>query len=63
MGIPFMYFVLLIRKRSKLDPGQVKLVHELGSEKEGRKKGIVKRVRLIEDDQSLASLSMAYEPQ
>jgi len=35
IGTPFMYFVLLYRKRAMLDPGQERFTHELGSVRSG----------------------------
>jgi len=31
IGVPFMYFVLLYRKRAVLDPGQERFTRELGA--------------------------------
>ena len=65
IGVPFVYFVLLYRKRAMLDPGQVRFTHELGSDGLGKQKAIVERERLVMGDPGLASLSFlygAYEP-
>ena len=65
IGIPFMYFVLLYRKRGMLDPGQEKFTFEAGSKTMGLKKAIEERDRLVRSDPDLASLSFlfsAYEP-
>ena len=65
IGVPFMYFVLLYRKRAMLDPGQERFTRELGSDELGKEKAIRERERLVMGDPGLASLSFlygAYEP-
>jgi hypothetical protein len=65
-GVPFMYAVLLYRKRHLLDPGQAKFTHELGSEELGLEKAIAERQKLMLKNPGLESLSFlydAYEPQ
>ena len=64
LGVPLMYFVLLWRKRHKLDPGQMALENE-NSQEDALQKALSLREKYEEEDPSLKSLSFlysAYEP-
>ena len=64
VGVPLMYFVLLWRKKDKLDPGQMALESK-NSPEEAAEKALKLREKYEEEDPSLKSLSFlysAYEP-
>ncbi|GMH69242.1 hypothetical protein TrST_g1107 [Triparma strigata] len=65
IGVPLMYFFLLRRVKSLLDPGQKQLCFSKGEE-EGLKAALEERERLEQEHEDLASLSFlysAYEPE
>jgi len=60
IGIPAMYYVLLKKKKSKIDPGQTRMSKELGSAKAGLAKALEVREDNEEEDPALLSLSFLY---
>ena len=64
LGVPSMYFILLWRKRDKLDPGQ-EVFETTMSEEEALEKALIDRRKNEEEDPTLKSLAFlyaAYEP-
>ena len=64
VGVPLMYFILLYRKKDKLDPGQMELENE-NSQEDALEEALKLREKYEEEDPSLKSLSFlysAYEP-
>ena len=64
LGVPSMYFILLWRKRDKLNPGQ-EIFETKMSEEEALEKALIDRRKNEEEDPTLKSLAFlyaAYEP-
>ncbi|GMH92878.1 hypothetical protein TL16_g12477 [Triparma laevis f. inornata] len=59
IGVPVMYFVLLYKKREKLDPGQRHFATRT-SEEDALKEALAIRAKLELEDSSLRSLSFLY---